>query len=100
MKSEVNELIKDGLRLRDVTVESAERKACAIENRTGIVIAKLKNKEDKVAVMKNKSKLKEIRSYKTVFVEHDLPKHQRVLNANIWTIVKTLGRQELQFEGS
>lgn len=34
------------------------------------------------------------------FIEHDLPKHQRVLNANIRTIVKTIGKEELQFEGS
>ena len=100
IKSEVNGLIKDGLRLRDIAVESAERKPSAVDSRSGIVIAKLKNREDKLAVMKNKSKLKDSRRYQNVFVEHDLPKHQRVLNANIRTIVKTLGKQDLQFEGS
>ena len=83
IKSEVNGLIKDGLKLRDIAVESAERKPSAVDSRSGIVIAKLKNKEDKLAVMKNKSKLKDSRRYQNVFVEHDLPKHQRVLNANI-----------------
>ena len=41
IKSEVNGLIKDGLRLRDIAVESAERKPSAVDSRSGIVIAKL-----------------------------------------------------------
>ena len=66
VKNEVNGLFKDGLRLRELTVESAERKTSASENRAGIVIAKLKSKEDKVTVMKNKSKLKDSRRYNKV----------------------------------
>ena len=62
----MNAQIKDGLQLREVTVESAECKTSSIGNRAGIVIAKMKNKEYKVTIMKNKSKLKDSRRYYNV----------------------------------
>ena len=100
--AEVNCLIKDGLKIRDITVESATRKNSNKngENKPGIVVAKFKSKEEKTTVMKNKNKLKDSRRYSNVFLEHDIPRHQRMLNANIRTIVKTLGRQELEFDGA
>ena len=99
--AEVKCLIKDGLKIRDITVESAIRKSNnSGESKPGIVIAKFKSKDEKSTVMKSKNKLKDSRRYSKVFLEHDLPRHQRMLNANIRTIVKTLGRQELEFDGT
>ena len=93
--NEVNGLLKDGLKLRDVTVESAERKTNVSESKSGVIVAKLINKDDKNKVMKNKSKLMDSRKYDKVFIEHDNAKHQLVLNANIRTIAKTLGTRDL-----
>ena len=97
VKDEVNELLRDGLKLRDVAVESAKRKTNnGNESKHGVIVAKFKSKDDKHRVMKNKNKLKDSKRYENVFIEHDIPKHQRVLNANSRTIVKS----DLQFEGS
>ena len=99
--AEVNCLIKDGLKIRGITVESAIRKSNnSGESKPGIIIAKFKSKDEMSTVMKSKNKLKDSRRYSKVFLEHDLPRHQRMLNANIRTIVKTLGRQELEFDGT
>ena len=98
---EVNRLLKDGLKLRDKEVQSAERK----ENRTfnrkaGLVVAKCKSREDKQAIMKIKSKLKDSRRYENVYIEHDLSRQQRVFNSNMRTIVNAIGRDKLQVKGS
>ena len=80
------------MKLRDIEVQSAERK----ENRTfngkaGLVVAKCKSREDKQAVMKIKSKLKDSRRYENVYIEHDLSRQQRVFNSNMRTIVNAKG---------
>ena len=101
MMVEVNCLIKDGLKIRDITVESATRKSnYSAETNPGIVIAKFKSKYEKSTVMKNKNKLKDHRRFSNVFLEHDLPRHQRVVNANNRTIVKTLGKKELEIDAA
>lgn len=74
VKNEVNGMIKDGLKLRDLDIESAVRKISSTETRSGIVIAKLKSKEDKQTIMKNKSKLKDSRKYENVFYRTRSPK--------------------------
>ena len=97
---EVNCLIKDGLEIRDITVESATRKSnYSAETNPGIVIAKFKSKYEKFTVMKNKNKLKDHRRFSNVFLEHDLPRHQRVVNAKNRTIVKHLVSKSLNLMG-
>ena len=99
--NEVNSLIKDGLNIRDITVVSAVRKVNSFDSsKTGVVVAKFRTKEEKYTVMKSKRKLKDSRRYEKVFIEHDLPRHQRVMNANIRTIVKTLGKENLEIAGA
>lgn len=99
--SEVNRLLKDGLKLRDIEIESAERKVNRANNgKAGIVLVKCKSREDKQIIMRSKSKLKDNRRYENVYIEHDLPKQQRVFNSNMRTIVNTLGRDKLQIRGS
>ena len=56
VKDEVNGLLRDGLKLRDVAVESAERKTNnGNESKHGVIVAKFKSKDDKHRVMKNKN---------------------------------------------
>ena len=98
---EVTRVLKDGLKLRDIEIEKAERKPNRSNNgKPGIVIAKCKSKEDKHTIMRNKNKLKDSKRYERVFIEHDLPRQQRVLNSNMRAIVNTIGRDKLQVRGS
>ena len=61
----VNGILKDGLRLRDVTVTKARRisvqNSDALDsdrgNKPGVIIASLQSKDDKKKVMENKKKL-------------------------------------------
>ena len=53
-------MLRDGLKLRNVTVESAERKANSGNDfKHGVIVAKFRSKDDKHQVMKNKTKLKD-----------------------------------------
>lgn len=98
---EVNNILKVGLNLRFVTIETAERKQNRQDDRKpGIIVAKCKSKEDKQNIMKSKRLLKDSRRYERVFIENDLPKSQRVLHSNLRTIVKTIGKDKLRLKGS
>lgn len=57
VKNRVNGLIKDGLRIRDVTVVSAERKVSR-NRKPGVIVAKCKSEQDVSKVLKNKKRLK------------------------------------------
>ncbi len=61
-------MLKDGLKLRDIHVESVERKVSTVEGRVGLVIAKMKSTND---LMKNKAKLIDSKNadHKKVFIE-------------------------------
>ena len=62
----VNGLIKDGLKLKNVTIEKAERKKTKKEGAHGLIIATCKSKEDKELIMRNKTKLKSSRNFSDV----------------------------------
>ena len=65
----VNGLLKDGLKLCDVTIQSAERKTNNVsESKSGVIVATFRHKDDKSKVMKNKSKLSDSRKYDEVFI--------------------------------
>lgn len=98
---EVNNILREGLKLREIMVEVAERKQSRLDDRKpGIIVAKCGTREDKQTVMKCKRILRDSRRYEKVFIENDLPKHQRVLNSNLRTIVNTIGNDKLKLKGS
>ena len=47
-------LIKDDMRIRNVAVESAVRKASRSDNKPGVIIVTLKSNEDKKMIMSAK----------------------------------------------
>ena len=100
IENKVNSVLKDGLRLREVLVESAERKKSFRQDKPGVVIAKLRSIEDKRKVMEKKRELKQSRNYKDIFIENDIPKAQRLMNNNLRNIVKVMGSDSLEFKGS
>ena len=102
IKNKVNALFKDGLRLSDVSVSDAERKQSRSESKPGVVIAKLKNKNDKQRVMKEKSKLKDSRRFSKVFIHHDQVPSQRSVSSNFRAILRAMkvNNSNLSMRGS
>lgn len=95
----VDRLIKNGLRLSNIKIESAER----WDNRdgnTGAVLVKLQNMEQKKAVMSKKKTLKFSGRYEKVYIEPVLSVQQRIVNANFRRIIKNLGENQLYMTGS
>ncbi len=95
----VNGLIRDGLSLRDVEVEEAERKRAADNRYPGLVVAKCKSKEDKSLIMKSKAKLKTSRLFEDVFINSDKTQEQRLYEANLRTIASVMDGKPLRVVG-
>ena len=104
----VNGIMRDGLRLRDVSVKKAERKQSDSQNngrsKAPVIVATLKSREDKQAVMDNKKKLKDDRNkHKMVFIHSDQTKAERLQRANFRTILGSIQKGEsdqLEIRGS
>jgi len=71
VKDKVDSMIRDGLKIRDVQVDSAERKQPRHESDSGLAVAKFKDAGDKAKVMKAKRNLKDSRQYERVYNNHD-----------------------------
>ncbi|MEW8341803.1 MAG: hypothetical protein AB2708_18305, partial [Candidatus Thiodiazotropha taylori] len=91
--SRVNTLIKDGLNVRNVIVERAERKLSENSSKPGVVIVSFKDREDKELVMSAKSKLKHNRQYSHVFINNNQTREQRLMSTNFRQIVNVLNGQ-------
>ena len=82
--------MRDGLRLPDITVEDAERKRSYSDSKPGVIIARMKNKQEKTRVMTEKRRLKDSRQFSKVFVHHDLHPSQRSISNNFRRIVHAM----------
>ena len=89
-KTRVNSLFRDGLRLSDVTVEEADRKQSHSDSKPGVIIARMKNKQEKQRVMKEKSRLKDSRQFAKVFIHHDQHTSERSVSNNFRRIVRAM----------
>ena len=85
--NKVNSLLRDGLRLSDISVQDAERKQSYTDGKPGVIVAKMKNKEEKTRVMKEKRRLKDSRQFNKVFIQHDLHPSQRSVSSNFRQIL-------------
>ncbi len=81
-------LIKDGIELEDIEVESAERKKSHRDNIPGVVIATCKSQEDQKQVMDKKSSLKDSDDYCNVMIFTHKSRNELRLEASFRTIVK------------
>jgi len=97
----VDSVIKDGLKINDIHVVSAERKDSRNDSRPGLVIAKFSTSEEKKTVMAAKKNLRDNRQYSTVYINHDLSREGRNLASNMRTLLSGVRRgQNLQVRGT
>ena len=96
----VKNLIRDSLKIRNITVLSAERLENKYNSRPGLVKATLDSVASKQEVMKYKNKLKDSSRYNNVYIENDVPAAQRAINSNFRTLLNVLGESNLQLKGS
>ena len=99
IKDRVNNII-DYLNIKKICIESAERKVNNYNSKPGVVIATFFTSDDKEKVIKVKRNLKDGTRYRDVYLENDVPVHQRKMKNNLRTIVNTLGREKLKLRGS
>ena len=99
VRNRVSGLIKDDLRINDVSVVSAERKVSR-NRKPGVIVASCKSEQDVVKVLKNKKALKNHRQYEQVYVEPDVPLEQRIQKSNFRNIVSVIGEDKLELRGS
>ena len=98
--NKVNGLVKDGLKIKDVSVMTAERKANRSDYEHGIVIAKCASANDKRKIMSNKRNLKSDRKYSRVYIDHDMSREDRIMASNLKSIVKAVGNNKLYVRGN
>ncbi|CAC5407385.1 unnamed protein product [Mytilus coruscus] len=93
LKSKVTALIKDGLKLANVSVKDVVRKQTyAGNNKPGIVVIGIESLEQKKLVLKSKKVLMNSSKYSRVYTENDVPYEQRINNINNRTILGALGK--------
>lgn len=92
-KNRVCAIIRDGLRIHDVKVISAERKESRGRN-PGVVVATVETSEQKEKIMKNKIKLRQTREYNRVYIEDELTREAQVNQTNMMAILKGMGRDK------
>ena len=97
-KNKVNSLLWDGLRLSDISVEDVERKQSYTDGKPGVIVAKMKNKQEKSRVMKEKRLFKDLRQFNKVFIQHDFAHH----SSNFRRIVHAMNSyvKQLSMRGS
>ena len=94
IRERVNNII-DYLNVKDVKIEAAERKTNSYNSKPGVVLVSFYTYDDKEKVMKKKKDLRGSSRYQNVYIENDVPEHQRKLKNNLRTMVKTLGGEKL-----
>ena len=99
VKNRVNGMIKDGMRISDVSVVSAERKQSR-NRKPGVIVATCQSERDVGKVLKSKRDLKNNRQYEQVYVEPDVPLQQRIQNSNLRNIVSVIGEDKLEMRGT
>ena len=90
LKGKVSALMREGLKLNDVSICKVERKQSRSDHSSGIVIATCNSKQNVTDIMSAKQKLKNSRQYSNVFIHKDQTVQQRIERKNLKTIVDVL----------
>lgn len=89
----VTAMIRNGCKLTDVKVTSAERKATS-GRKPGVILASIETFPQKQKLMKSKSALKKTLLYKNVYIENDYCPETRKTDSNLRTILKEIGKDK------
>ena len=89
ISNKVSALVREGLKLKDLSFSNCERKR-SYNDRPGLVVVTCRSSEDKKLIMDAKSKLRDSRQYRNVYISHDKNKEQRTSENNLRTIVRNI----------
>ncbi|CAC5421696.1 unnamed protein product [Mytilus coruscus] len=96
LKKTVISLVRDGLNLRDVFIESVARKK-SHNSKPGVIIAAVSNGDQKRELMKAKRNLKDVHKFKDVFIENDMSYSERRNEANFRTLLRAFEQENQAF---
>ena len=91
IKNKVISLVRDGLKLKDVRVTTAERKQSKEDN-PGLVIASFENAEQLKSVFSFKKVLRQTNDYRSVYTEPYLNYMELSTQATFRTLLKEIGK--------
>ena len=90
--NKVQALLRDGLKIKNVKVLSAERKG-ARDDRPGLIITEVESAEQKKSIFKCKRQLRGNKVYPDVYINDDLPFELRQTEASLRTLVREMGKE-------
>ena len=88
--SKASALMREGLKLKNISFSKVERKASRNENKSELVIVTCKSRDDSNEVMSTKRNLKSSRQYSDIFIHKDQTVQQRIERKNFQVIVDVL----------
>jgi len=100
LKTKIETLVKDGLKLKDVNIKNVTRSTRSQNNHTekagkpGIVFVELDNLDHKRQILKSKRSLKDSSKYTNVYIENYIPREKRMVDFNNRALLKAMGRDK------
>jgi hypothetical protein len=88
----VEKLVRDGLKLNDVTVVEAKRKP-GRGDRPGVIVVTVASKDQKIKLMKAKASLRQTREYSSVYIDNDLDRSELNAQSSLRTLIREMGRE-------
>ncbi|VDI19919.1 Hypothetical predicted protein [Mytilus galloprovincialis] len=96
LKKTVISLVRDGLNLKDVFIESVSRKK-SHNSKPGVIVAAVNNSDQKRELMKAKRNLKNVHKFKDVYIENDMSYSERRNEANFRTLIRAFKQENQAF---
>lgn len=96
LKKTVISLVRDGLNLKDVFIESVSRKK-SHNSKPGVIVVAVNNSDQKRELMKAKRNLKNVHKFKDVYIENDMSYSERRNEANFRTLIRAFKQENQAF---
>ncbi|CAG2188857.1 unnamed protein product [Mytilus edulis] len=96
LEKTVISLVRDGLNLKDVFIESVSRKK-SHNSKPGVIVAAVNNSDQKRELMKAKRNLKNVHKFKDVYIENDMSYSERRNEANFRTLIRAFKQENQAF---
>lgn len=97
LKNCVNEILKSiGLDFSAKSVEYIGSQETNRQREKVPLMVKLETEENRSEILRNKRKLKEVEKFKNVYIETDKSRHERIQEANIRHIIRSLPNLQLK----